>query len=249
MARTRTGARRRLRLAAALLCSALLTTAGCSGGGGGKAAATPPDDYGCLTPQQASAGSITVDSDGNPLDAYVQGSGKVGIVFSHQAGGSLCDWLDYLDGFTGHGYRVLAYDAGAGGAPDVLAAAHELVRRGSTKVVLAGASMGAAASLAAAADPGQVKVAAVVSLSSPLNYQDSDALAAAKKLTVPAFFAAMSGDDPFPEQARELHRSDPDQDKVLKIYDGVGHGTALLRTQQGLSDMTDFVSRYAPATG
>src|SRR5262245_34465872 len=99
-------ATRTTRLAAALLCAGILFTAGCSGKDkkDDGAAATPPDTYGCLSDAQAAAGSFTIDSGGIPLGAYVQGKGKVGIVLSHRAESSLCEWKDYFDPFTGLGY-------------------------------------------------------------------------------------------------------------------------------------------------
>ncbi|WP_157875839.1 alpha/beta hydrolase family protein [Streptacidiphilus griseoplanus] len=235
-------------VAALLGCAALLAATGCSGGGSAKAG-PPPDDYGCLSEKQAAAGSITLDYDGTPLDAYVQGDGKVGIVFSHHLGGDLCEWADYFDHFTQHGYRVLAFTMDGADPGAVLKASQELVRRGSRKVVLVGASKGGTASLAAAAAPGSVQVAAVVSLSAPSQYDTTDAMAAAGRLKVPAFFAAKSEDTPYVDNARDLYKADHDAQKTLKVYQGSGHGEELLRNGSGLADMTDFVLHYAPAAG
>ncbi|MEU0603700.1 hypothetical protein ABZ484_36575 [Streptomyces sp. NPDC006393] len=250
MRHTRTTAIRRSSATAALLCSAVLLASGCSSGHASpKAEATPPNDYGCLTPAQASAGSITIDDDGTPLDAYVEGDGKVGIVFSHQLGSDLCEWLEYFPNFTKRGYRLIAFTMNDADPASVLAAARELIHRGSQKVVLVGGSKGGTASLAAAGNPGQVNVAGVVSLSSPQQFGGTNALAAAGKLKVPAFFAAESNDSPYVDDIRGLYKADHDSDKVLKVYDGMNHGVSILRDGTALADVTSFVERYAPAAG
>ncbi|MGW0080569.1 alpha/beta hydrolase family protein [Streptomyces sp. NPDC003393] len=250
MRHTRTTTSRRTGATAALLCSAVLLASGCSSGdSSSKAQATPPDDYGCLTPAQASAGSITIDNDGTPLDAYVEGDGKVGIVFSHQLGSDLCEWLDYFPHFTERGYRLIAFTMDDSDPTGVLAAAQELVHRGSQKVVLVGGSKGGTASLAAAGDPGRVNVAGVVTLSSPQQFGGTDALAAAGKLKVPAFFAAESNDLPYADDIRGLYKADHDSDKVLKVYDGGNHGVSILKNGTALADVTAFLERYAPANG
>ena len=93
-------------------------------------------------------------SDGVHLVGALAGSGTTGIVLAHQRNGDGCGWLDYGARLASHG-MVLAPDLrGFGGSDegqgdgetrydlDVVAAADELKRRGATRIVLMGASIG-----------------------------------------------------------------------------------------------------------
>ena len=111
------------------------------------------------------AGFSNVDlttSDGVHLVGALAGSGSTGIVLAHQRNGDACGWLDYGARLAGHG-MVLAPDLrGFGGSDegqgeaesrydlDVVAAADELRRRGATRIVLMGASIGGTSVILAA---------------------------------------------------------------------------------------------------
>jgi dienelactone hydrolase len=248
---------------ACLLAACLLTACGSAAhhpaaqptpvpGPSRSAAAAPrktADTYGCLTPDQAAAGSYALPTENGSLDAYLRDPGadpgKVALVLSHQAGGSLCDWLPHLADFAGAGYTVLAYTSG--GDPDELKLVlHYLAGRGTTAVALVGASKGANASLVEAADPAPpVKVAAVVSLSAPLEYQGRDADRAVAAGPLPRFLAAAAGDSPFDDAARKLHDDAAGPANPLKLYPGGRHG-ALLLDDGALPDVLAFLAEYAP---
>ena len=82
----------------------------------------------------------------------IPGDGGDGIVFGHQRGGDLCEWLDTARGYAQLGYRVLVFDLHDQDQldDDVMAAVTELRRRGVASVVLVGSSTGGTAVLVAA---------------------------------------------------------------------------------------------------
>jgi pimeloyl-ACP methyl ester carboxylesterase len=160
-------------------------------------------------------------------------------VLGHQLNSDLCEWLPQARAFVKGGYRVLAFDfAGFGDSQrgpgpdarvdtDVVAAAEQLRRRGVDGIVLVGSSMGGAAVLSAATLI-RPPVAGVVSLSGPSSFGGVDAAAAMRRLRVPVLLVVGADDQPFLEQARELHGAARVRDKQLLIVPGGGHGTSML---------------------
>ncbi|MGW4379164.1 hypothetical protein [Kitasatospora sp. NPDC004531] len=232
----------------------LLASTGCSSDSKTTAApAEKADTFGCLSVEQAAAGSIRLTVDGGNIGAYYRGSdvGKatVGVVFAPQAGGSLCDWQPHYAEFTAAGYAVIGFMVNGGGASDVRAAIGLLKSKGVTSVVLIGASNGASASLEAAADAANapLPIKAVVSLSSPEAAPgESNAAKAVLTSTVPTFFAAEQGDGRYPEFAKGLHDTAIAPVKQLKTYPGANHGFLLLN-DGALPDVRTFLSANAPA--
>jgi len=167
------------------------------------------------------------------------GSSRTGLVVGHQVGSDLCEWLPQARAFASRGYRVLAFDfAGygdsqSGSGPDarvdtdVVAASEQLRRRGATRVVLVGSSMGGTAVLSAATRI-RPPVAGVVSLSGPASFQGVDAGAAISRLRVPVLFVAGADDHPFVDDARAMYRRAPTRDKRLLVIPGGGHGSSML---------------------
>lgn len=234
--------------------------AGCSGGGtaAGPSSApvvpvTPeasatPDDYNCLTLDQLK-GAFQLKLDGSSTDAVVQGSGKVGVVFAHMSGQTVCEWAPLMPGFAAKGYQGLAYTSSGGMQADVASAISELKRRGAQRVVLVGGSMGGTAVLAAAAQQQALPVQAVVSLSSPLDYAGVDAEAAVRKLTVPVLFLASEGDGEFPGDATALNKECVSPHHQLKIATGGSHSSGLLDADPTAKAAMDaFLKQYAPAS-
>jgi pimeloyl-ACP methyl ester carboxylesterase len=159
----------------------------------------------------------------------VLGQGRTGVVLGHQAGSDLCEWMPRARALARSGRQVLAFDFGPSGhiKQDMLAAAAELRRRGVTRMVLVGSSMGGTAAIAAAAEI-TPPVAGVVSLSGPEEYRGADAATAAPKLRVPVLFVVAHDDPPFADDARALYKAVPGHDKRLVVLQGGGHGTSLL---------------------
>ncbi|MFJ8044671.1 alpha/beta hydrolase [Kitasatospora sp. NPDC096147] len=238
-------------LAAALLLTPLLTGCGSTGGSGTAAPKPSASDYGCLARDRADRGSFALDSVA-ARDAYHQdsdaGHAKVAVVLSHENGGSLCDWVPFVEDFTRAGYGALAFTSAGDVALDVEAAEKYLKGKGVERVVLIGASKGGTASLAAAATPGALPVAAVVTLSSPTYHGSWDGKAAIGKLTVPLFLAVQESDQPFAENAAELAAAATAAPvKELKVYQGTSHGVRLLEQGTAKADLLAFLAKNAPA--
>lgn len=217
-----------------LLCVAALL-AGCGGSGGGgpgeAGPATTAPVTTTATPSCLEAGERAFNfpaADG-PTAGVVLGRGRTGVVLGHQSGSDLCEWMPQARRLARRGRQVLAFDFGPDAhiRADMVAAAGELRRRGVTRLVLVGSSMGGTAVIAAAAviTP---PVAGVVSLSGPEEYQGTDAAAAAPMLRMPVLFVAAEDDPPFDDAARALYKAVPGHDKRLLVLEGGGHGTALL---------------------
>ncbi|WP_371497416.1 dienelactone hydrolase family protein [Kitasatospora sp. NBC_00374] len=252
---------KRVTMSAAGLAAAGLLLAGCGGPGGSGGPAGPAGapsasasavTYGCLTKEQGARGAVSIPSDVSSVDAYYRdsdaGGARVAIVLSHQNGGSLCDWVPYLDGFTAAGYAVLPFTANGDVATGIESVAGYLKSKGIARLVLIGASKGGTGSLVAAALPSPLPVAAVVSLSGPESFGADNAATAVKRLKVPVLFAAEEHDSTFPADARSLHAAAASADKQLRIYPGGNHGAQVLG-DGALPDVQSFLATYAPPAG
>jgi pimeloyl-ACP methyl ester carboxylesterase len=170
------------------------------------------------------------------------GTGPRGVVLGHQGDSDLCIWLPYARRLAADGYRVLALDFrrnGSSSYPDALrklwridldvhGAVALLRRHGARSVVIAGASLGAAAVDVAAANI-QSAVDGVISLSGPTSFVNLDVLGAAARIRVPALFMAEEGDGEFPADARALYAAAPSTAKQLEILPGAAHGVFMFR--------------------
>ncbi|MEV0282820.1 MULTISPECIES: hypothetical protein [unclassified Kribbella] len=192
----------------------------------------------CLQPSDRARRVVIPTSSGAQLTAALLGGGRRGVVLVHQSDGDLCQWLPYARELARAGYLVLDLDLTTSGyvqyegvqanplGLSVSAAAGYLRKQGAAAVVLVGASMGANASLAAAAIT-TPRVAAVVSLSSPAEYNGIDARTAAGMLRVPVLYGAAADDGEFGTAGRLLHAATKSQ-KALHIVPGALHGVALI---------------------
>jgi pimeloyl-ACP methyl ester carboxylesterase len=191
------------------------------------------------------------------LAGVLLGSGRTGIVLSHESRASLCNWLPFARVLARAGFRVLAYDSRSSGESqlvlpmnslkatyyhrDVLAAAKLLRAGGARRIVLAGASLGGTSSIIAAPAIGS-SLAAVVSLSAPAT---DAALKAVAKVDVPAFFAAGADDVDFAHDAQLFYEASPAMGKRIAIYPTGAHGTALLAGSRGAAPrraLLDFLA-------
>jgi pimeloyl-ACP methyl ester carboxylesterase len=175
-------------------------------------------------------------TDGLLLHGVLLGSGRNGIVLSHEFRANLCNWLPFAQQLAARGYRVLAYDSRTA-APttghlerDVLGAERELVRRGVRRVVVGGASAGGTAAMTAAAAIPRSVLAGVIVLSSPGQFASMDAEAAARRVSAPSFFGVGSRDTAFTDEVRQLDRASAAKRKQLLVVSSSGHGTELLDT-------------------
>ena len=219
----------------AALIGLLLTTTAAAG-----TPKAPPTD-GCVSKALARNAVSFRTADGVRLSGLQLGSGPRGIVLAHELRASLCNWLPFARTLAGSGYRVLLFDsrnAGVSGvAPypksvqlqkDLLAAEKELLRRGAKRIVLGGASAGGTAAMTAAASAGPA-LAGVIVLSSPAQYIQMDAEAAAKRVTAPSFFAVGRGDTDFVGEMQKLYDASAAERKQLEILETGAHGTDMLK--------------------
>jgi pimeloyl-ACP methyl ester carboxylesterase len=254
------------RLAASLLLAVVPLAAACGGGEGSASqpAATPAPTVGIIKTCLRGAGSPTpfrfTTSAGATLVGVVLGQGRTGLVFGHQVGNDLCEWLPQARSLAKQGYQVLAFDfegygdsqagsgADAGLDTDVVAGAEQLRRRGADAIVLVGSSMGGTAVLAAAARISP-PVAGVVSLSGPATFEGLDARAAVAGLRVPVLLVASADDHPFVDDARALYRAARVRDKRLLVVPGVNHGTSMLEfgddAPKALAALRVFIASHA----
>jgi pimeloyl-ACP methyl ester carboxylesterase len=240
---------------AGLLFGVTLLASGCGGVGQDGAAgqaptssastvATPPGTAATIVkPCLQGTGSAKPfrfrTSAGATLVGVVLGRGRTGLVLGHQRGSDLCEWLPRAQAFAEQGYQVLAFDfqgygdsqpgsgTDTGIDTDVVAAAEQLRRRGATRIVLIGSSMGGTAVLSAATRI-RPPVAGVVSLSGPTVFQDVDAGAAISRLRVPVLLVVGADDELFVDDAKAMYRAASTRDKRLLIIPGGGHGTSML---------------------
>jgi pimeloyl-ACP methyl ester carboxylesterase len=190
------------------------------------------------------------------LDGAILGHGQVGVVLAPELGGDVCNWLPYALFLSQHGYQALLFDPrGQGLSPlpssqsaagrvnaDVEAAVQQLRRRGATRIVLVGASLGGSAVLSAAASI-KPAVAAVVSMSgadtttlrnnATVYAQPLNPNAAVTHLEMPILYVAdrNDGQGPFATDARKLYAHTPSTSKRLVVLPGFGHGTAMFATE------------------
>lgn len=243
--------RRRL---AVLLFGAGLVLAGCGGGGGatggpGSGASAPATTAAAKACLEGGEQAFSFPAADGPTTGVVLGQGRTGVVLGHQAGSDLCEWLPQAHRLAKQGHQVLAFDFGpyANIGKDMVAAAAELRRRGADRLVLVGSSMGGTAAIEAAAEI-TPRVAGVVSLSGPEEYQGADAATAAPKLRVPVLFIVAEDDPPFADAARALYKAVPGHDKKLVVLEGGGHGTSLVEFGDHAPRVRKLLDQFLAAT-
>ena len=209
---------------------------------------SPGAAYFCLSPADRK-GFRELQVDGTAVDAVMFGSGKVGVLLSHQSEADLCQWHDQAVKMAASGYRVIVPNLPEiNQLPVARAAVAELRKAGATSIVLMGASMGATVSLAAAAD---IKPAptAVVSLSAPTSFGGLDADTAIADLKMPIFLAAGANDSSFAMEAELLKKDATASSHVelLVVPVSSAHGVDLLVPGGRVAvALQKFLTRYAP---
>jgi pimeloyl-ACP methyl ester carboxylesterase len=253
-----------------VLCAGAITS--CSSGGDAKPANTSTHSPRAGASARAVAGEYcTTDraggrpvyfGAGSALAGYEYGTGSTGIVFASQSDGTACDWMPEAGRLAKLGYRTLAFDYHGFGASnrvpgpfsnDVNDAIEFLTSDGATSIVLVGASMGGTAVLAATAQT-KTQPAAVIALSSPASYADSDALAAAPRITVPLLMLCGSLDRGFVGDVKDIYAAaTATKHKQLVLGDTSAHGFQLVEAgsnsqpePRAYAAYSAFLARYAP---
>jgi dienelactone hydrolase len=182
-------------------------------------------------------------------DGYWFDSGLVGsqtdttvAVFVHQVDTGFCGWWPYAQYLAKHGVRsillnlcgygatVCATDALVlrSGAHAVFAAARWARTHGATRVVAVGASMGGTTVVLAASEDSRHELDAMADLSGPILYLDADTSSAAKKISIPSFFAVAPVDQVVSVSQMEALAGGIRSPKPIEHFDGSGHGWDLL---------------------
>ena len=199
---------------------------------------------------------------GSALAGFEFGTGSTGIVFASQSGGTACDWMPEAGRLGKLGYRTLAFDYHGFGASkrmpgpfstDVSDAIEFLTSAGATSIVLVGASMGGTAVLAATAQT-STRPAAVIALSPPASYADSDALAAAPRITVPLLMLCGTLDRGFVGDVKDIYAAaTATKHRQLVLADTSAHGVQLVEAgsnnqpePRAYAAYSAFLARYAP---
>lgn len=229
------------RLAAALLAAVLLLTA-CGGTQTGSTArarhpvAAARRIDGCLSLGPTARLLVLRPRGGQPVDGVLIGRGATVFVLSDESDENLCSWLPFVAELRARGYGALLYDyLDPSQLPaDAAAGARAALAGGARHVVLMGASVGARASIEAAAQspPG---VAAVIALSAERTVRSdpTDLTGPARRDRI-ATLVLGARQDPYVEGFTPvLHRALGSRDKRALILPGLDHGTALLTDANG----------------
>ena len=188
--------------------------------------------------------NVITTIDGVSIATYSQGPQTpetTAVVLVHQVNQDHCGWSTEAAALAKK-YRVVSIDLRGYGTSqrakgttafayrnDIAAAVNALRTKGSTKIVLVGASMGGSAVVVAGAfiNP---PVDGIVAVSAPTNFKGQNAKTAAPKLRIPARFLAASDDGGAVSSAKSLDRgsvNSPDHQAV--VFATGGHGWALVR--------------------
>ncbi|MGH7865511.1 MAG: alpha/beta hydrolase [Candidatus Binataceae bacterium] len=188
--------------------------------------------------QDASLGGDLVSfttEDGVTLRGHLYGRGTNGIILAHMYPADQSDWTDFAQVLSAHGYQALTFDfrgfTESDGSLEVhnadrdLQAAYDFMKLRVARMFLAGASMGADASiLVATREP----VAGVILLSTPIRFRGLDVEQAITRVNAPMLFIESAGDVLVAGEPQILFRS-AHPPKYLKVFPGAAHGTSILR--------------------
>jgi predicted alpha/beta-hydrolase family hydrolase len=191
----------------------------------------PPVGNGCRDLAVEGRTLRLVNAAGHSIAAVDLGSGPMGVVLAHQSDASMCQWLPYATVLASKGYRVVAFDFAGYGASsmpkqktyleDIRTVVSYLRDRGTSRVVVMGASMGATMSIVAAAAI-TPPVQGVIALSPPLQFDGVNAERAAPSLRTPALYVAGDEDGDYEVYARQINQATPVALRNLMV-ESVGH--------------------------
>lgn len=209
---------------------------------------------GCLSLGPAARRVVLNPRGGEPVDGVLVGHAATVFVLSDESDENLCSWLPFLAGLRARGYGALLYDyLDPSQLPaDAAAGARAALAAGARQTVLMGASVGARASIEAAASspPG---VSAVVALSAERTVRSdpTDLAGPARRDRIPTLLIGARR-DPFVEGFTPvLLRALGGRDKRALILPGLDHGTELLTGEDGprvRASIFGFIPRSTHAT-
>jgi pimeloyl-ACP methyl ester carboxylesterase len=185
---------------------------------------------------------------GETLTMATMGTGPRVVILSEQSNQFLCSWLPFAGRLTAAGYRVVLWDFGAGPPADELTAvARRVASARGARIVLAGASEGAKASLITAARLGPM-IGGVVSLSAEAILSPGIQVADSVRRVRCPLLLVTADQDPYDSApaARQFMALAPSAAKRLVTVPGTDHGTALLSGRSGTTTIpavTGFLRR------
>jgi dienelactone hydrolase len=254
-----------MRMALALVAAVVLT--GC--GVAPSVSVQPSPSPSAAPPSQVVAAYEPVSfstNDGIAIEGRLFGKGDVAVVLAHGSFESgQASWVSYARTLADAGYVVLTLnlrgycpggDGGCSGGErnppetwrDVAAAADYLRKRGTAKVFVMGASLGARSCLWAASRPG-VAVAGVIGVSTPQKAAGEfspgydftpDVIAAIEE---PKLFLVGDQDESFAADAQTMltWATEP---KHLTVFPTAAHGPDLLTLPSASQAVLDFLAKY-----
>jgi pimeloyl-ACP methyl ester carboxylesterase len=198
----------------------------------------PPVGSGCRDLATEGLTLRLVNTAGLSIAAVDMGSGPMGVVLAHQSDASMCQWLPYAKVLKSKGYRVVAFDFAGFGASsparqktyleDIRTVVSYLRDRGTPRVVVIGASMGATMSVLAGAAITSPPLEGVIALSPPLQFDGVNAERAAPSLKSPALYIAGDGDGDYAVYAQTLDQATPSELRGLLTVGAPQHGVQLV---------------------
>jgi pimeloyl-ACP methyl ester carboxylesterase len=214
-------------------CGALLLAVLLAGCGG---SARPPHQAarrvdGCV---QLGTGvrAVTLRPPGaSRVAAVLLGKSPTTFVLSNESDEDLCSWLPLVRTLRAHGYAALLYDYEdpAELPADAKAGAATARAAGARKVVLMGASVGARASIEAAAKaPPGVESVIAVSAERTVRSDPRDLIGPARHDRLPTLLISAREDPYLVGDTAQLARALAAGRKRTLIVPGIDHGTALL---------------------
>jgi uncharacterized protein len=206
--------------------------------------------------------AVIETSDGVRLTGRVYGRGPTAVVLSNMGDNDPGAWETFAPTLAARGYTVLTYsfryprrtttftaEFAAATVTDLRGAIALMRRRGATRLVLIGASLGGLATAKVAGGAGAAAVVIIAAPSGLPAYGFAVDPAEMAALTMPSLFAS-SVDDPIVPlaQTTSLYDRAPGP-KQLQTYPGTAHGVQIFATASGdalRQRLVDFVTAHAP---
>jgi pimeloyl-ACP methyl ester carboxylesterase len=175
-----------------------------------------------------------VTADGITLRGHLYGRGSTGVILAHMYPADQQDWADFARVLAANGYRALTFDfrgfsesegsSGVEFADRDLQAAYGFMRPKVDRIFLAGASMGADASILVAVHQ---PVAGIICISTPIRFRGLDVEDAITHIHAPLLLITSAQDSLVTGESEALLLRAP-KPRALKTFPGHAHGTALL---------------------
>jgi hypothetical protein len=198
------------------------------------------DIGGCI---QADEASLELYDDGDVTAAVALiGSGRSGVVVSHEENVSVCNWVRAADALARAGYAVLLYERISGSAGAFVPAMAELMRqRGARRVALLGGAAGGALSISEAAFM-EPPPSAVVSLAGA----DTGTVQAVRELPAPLLQIVSEGDAAFAPALATDAAAGPGRHRLL-VLSGNAHASMIFPVHaRAMRAVVGFLRRVMP---